>query len=378
MTEIRHDQPRPAPERRPRPAVPAALERAAAWSWRLLVVGAAAVAALTLVGRLRLVLFPLVLTLLVTRVLASPARWLRRRRWPAGLAAAVTVLGFLALVAATFVVVGALVADEAGDLGPTLGDAVDDVERWLVEDSPFDVSRDDVARFRADLGDTVRSSVESSGGAVVSGAILLVEGVLGVVLALIITFFALKDGDRFVAWGRRLVPAHRRDVADVMAARAWETVGGYLRGAALLGIVEGVAIGITLALVGAKLAAPVALLTFITAFVPFVGAIVAGVVAVLVALATGGVDAAVIVAVVAVVLQQFDNDLLAPLVYGRALNLHPVVVLLAITAGGALFGLAGSILAVPVTAVVVNVAGAARDHARDAGPGDGELAPAPA
>lgn len=146
-----------------------------------------------------------------------------------------------------------------------------------------------------------------------------------------------------------------------MAARAWETVGGYLRGAALLGFVEGVAMGITLALVGAKLAAPVALVTFITAFVPFVGAIVSGVVAVLVALATGGVDAAAVVAAVAavtVVIQQFDNDLLAPLVYGRALNLHPVVVLLAITAGGALFGLAGSILAVPVTAVVVNVAGA--------------------
>jgi predicted PurR-regulated permease PerM len=377
MTEIRHEQPRPAPERRPRPAVPAALERAAAWSWRLLVVGAAAVAALTLVGRLRLVLFPLVLTLLVTRVLASPARWLRRRRWPAGLAAAGTVLGFLVLVAAAFAVVGTLVADEASDLGPTLADAVDDMERWLVEDSPFDVSRDDVARFRADFGDTVRSSVGSSGGAVVSGAIAVVEGVLGVVLALIITFFALKDGDRFLAWGRRLVPADRRDVVAVMAARAWETVGGYLRGAALLGFVEGVAIGITLTLVGAKLAAPVALLTFITAFVPFVGAIVAGVVAVLVALATGGVDAAVIVAVVAVVLQQFDNDLLAPLVYGRALNLHPVVVLLAITAGGALFGLAGSILAVPVTAVVVNVAAAARDHAAAGDAADGEALAAP-
>ena len=378
MTEIRHDQPRPAPAPRPGPAVPVALERAAAWSWRLLVVGAAAVAVLTLLGRLRLVLFPLVLTLLVTRVLASPARWLRRRRWPAALAAAVAVVGFLALVAAAFSVVGTLVADEAGDLGPTLGDAVDDVERWLVEDSPFDVSREDVARFRADLGDTVRSSAGSSGGAVVSGAVAVAEGVLGVVLALILTFFALKDGDRFVGWGRRLVPDDRREVAGVMAARAWETVGGYLRGAALLGFVEGVVIGITLALVGAKLAAPVALLTFITAFVPFVGAIVAGVVAVLVALATGGVDAAVVVAVVAVVVQQFDNDVLAPVVYGRALNLHPVAVLLAITAGGALFGLAGSILAVPVTAVVVNAAGAARDHRDGGGPGAGELSPAPA
>ncbi|MFP5376709.1 MAG: AI-2E family transporter [Acidimicrobiia bacterium] len=361
MTEIRHVPPRaePAPSR---PAVPALLDRAAAYSWRLLVVGAAAVALLTLVGRLRLVLIPLVITVLVARVLAAPCRWLRDRRWPPGAAAGAAVVGFLALLVAGFWVLGALVADEVGELGPTLGEAVDDVERWLVEDSPFDVSRSELERYRRDLGDAVRSALGSSGGAVLSGAIAVVEAVVGVVLGLIITFFALKDGDRFLAVARRLVPPGRREVAAVMAGRAWDTLGGYLRGAALLGVVEGTAIGIALWLVGAGLALAVAMLTFLAAFVPFVGAIVAGVVAVLVALATAGLDAAVIVAVVAVAVQQFDNDLLAPVVYGRALNLHPVAVLLAITAGAALFGLAGSILAIPVTAVAANVVAAARDH----------------
>ena len=376
MTENRHDGPRPAHTPGGRGAgVPVALDRAAAYSWRLLVVGAAAVAVLTLVGRLRLVLIPLVITVLVARVLARPAAWLRNRRWPAGLAAGAVVVGFLVVVGAGFSVIGTLVADEAGDLGPTLGDAVDDVERWLVEDSPFDVDRGDVERFRRDLGDAVRSSAGSSGGAVVSGAIAVVEAIIGVLLGLIITFFALKDGDRFVAWASRLVPSGRREVAGVMARRAWETLGGYLRGAALLGLVEGVAMGVTLTLVGAKLAVPVAMLTFMAAFVPFVGAIVAGAIAVLVALATAGADAAIVAAVVAVALQQFDNDLLAPVVYGRALNLHPVAVLLAITAGGALFGLAGSVLAVPLTAVVVNAAAAAADH-RDGGGPAAEPAPA--
>lgn len=374
MTESHHDVNRPAAAPPARaPGVPAALDRAAAYSWRLLVVAAAAVALLTLLGRLRLVLIPLVITVLVARVLAAPARWLRDRRWPAGAAAGAVLVAFLVLVGAGFSVIGSLVADEAGDLGPTLSEAVDDVERWLVEDSPFDVSRADIARYRRDVGDAVRGSV-GSGGAVVSGAIAVAEALIGVVLGLIITFFALKDGDRFVAWARRLVPDRRREVAGEMARRAWETLGGYLRGAALLGLVEGVAIGVTLALVGAKLAVPVAMLTFMAAFVPFVGAIVSGVVAVLVALGTAGVDAAVVVAIVAVALQQFDNDLLAPVVYGRALNLHPVAVLLAITAGGALFGLAGSVLAVPLTAVVVNAAGAALAAGRD----DEEAAPAPA
>jgi predicted PurR-regulated permease PerM len=97
-------------------------------------------------------------------------------------------------------------------------------------------------------------------------------------------------------------------------------------------------------------------ITFFGAFIPIVGAFLAGLIAVLVGLVTGGVGTAVIVAIVAFVVQQLDNDLLAPLIYGKALSLHPVSVLLSVVAGGALFGFAGTVLAVPVVAVIVNVA----------------------
>ena len=74
------------------------------------------------------------------------------------------------------------------------------------------------------------------------------------------------------------------------------------------------------------------------------------------------------VAVVALVVQQLDNDVLAPVVYGRALELHPVVVLLAILAGGSAFGLVGSFLAVPVVAVLINVTAEARSFNRQPSP----------
>lgn len=138
------------------------------------------------------------------------------------------------------------------------------------------------------------------------------------------------------------------------AERVWEAAGGYLKGAALLGQVEGIAIGVTLWAVGGSLAIPVAVITFIAAFIPIVGAIVAGVVATLVALATAGLTPAIIVAVVAFVVQQFDNDLLAPVIYGKSLQLHPLVILLGIAAGGALFGLVGTFLAVPLLAMGIN------------------------
>jgi predicted PurR-regulated permease PerM len=332
----------------------------AAYSWRLLVIAAAAVGVLWLIGQLWVALMALVLVLLLTRLLAAPAARLKAMGWPAALVAVTVLVGFLVALGVVVSLVGVAVGEEANQLGPTVTEAVDDLENWLVEESPFEVSRADIERFREQLRETISASLQASTNQLVSGAVAVVEGVLGILLGLIITFFAIKDSDRFIRWATNLLPARRRDLGARMGRRAWETLGGYLRGAAILGIVEGTIIGATVALVGGRLAVPVAVLTFILAFVPIVGAIVAGVIAVLVTLATASGTAALIVLVVVVVVQQLDNDLLAPVVYGRTLQLHPVVVLLAIVAGGALFGLPGTFLAVPVTAVAVNVVAEAR------------------
>jgi predicted PurR-regulated permease PerM len=123
----------------------------------------------------------------------------------------------------------------------------------------------------------------------------------------------------------------------------------------MLGFIESIAIGLALLVSGASLVVPVMILTFVAAFVPLVGAVFAGVMAVLVALVTGGFVSAAIVGVVALAVQQLDNDILAPWVYGRSLALHPVVILVSVVGGGALFGIAGTLLAVPVVAVVVSV-----------------------
>ena len=338
----------------------------AAYAWRLLVIGAALVVVLWLVAQLWLVMLSLVVAILLARVLVAPAGWLRRRGWGPGLAAAVALVGFLLAAALVLALIGTAIADEAEKLGPTVSEAVDDIETWLVEDSPFDVDRRDIERFRRDLGDSVSEAASANRESLVAGAVLAVEMAVSVLLGLIVTFFLVKDGDRFVAWFQRLFPRERRSFTGRLGARAWETLGGYLRGAAMLGVIEGFVIGVTLTVVGAELAVPVAAVTFLSAFVPFVGAIVSGILAVLVALATAGATQALIVAGVALVVQQLDNDVLAPVVYGRALSLHPVVVLLSIAAGGALFGLAGSFLAVPVSAVLINVVGEARAAPADA------------
>jgi predicted PurR-regulated permease PerM len=355
-----------------RPSVHPVVEKLAAYAWRLLVIAAATVGVLWLIGRLWVVFLPLVIAILLTRALAWPAGRLRALGWRPALVALAVLIGFLVALGTTLTVVGVAVGGEVGKLGPTMSRAVDDVENWLVEDSPFDVSRADVQRFRADARDALGDALRSSSGTLVSGAIVAVELVVSVVLGLIITFFALKDGARFARWTTRQLPIERRALAERLGARAWDTLGGYLRGAALLGLVEGIAIGVSVALVGGRLAVAVGVFTFLMAFIPFVGAIVAGALAVLVTLATAGAGDALVVLVVAVVVQQLDGDLLAPVVYGRSLQLHPVVVLLAITAGGALFGLPGTFLAVPVTAVGLTLIAEARARPPASSSGEGE------
>jgi predicted PurR-regulated permease PerM len=330
------------------------LVQVAAYSWRILVVAAVVVGAVWLLGQLWVVVMALAIATLLSRALDPVATWLRARGWRPGLAATVSLVGFIVALVALFSALVPLVVDQVEELGPTLSTAVDDVEDWLVDDSPFDVSRQDLDDLREQASDAFGRAARTSSESIASGALAALEGVLGIFLALVTTFFILKDGARFQRFVLGRLPDDREVLARRLAARYWTTLGGYLKGAAILGLVEGVIIGLTLALVGAQLAIPVAIITFVAAFVPIVGAIVAGAIATLVALATAGFVPAVIVVSVAIVVQQLDNDVLAPVIYGKALQLHPLVILFAVVAGGALFGIGGTLLAVPVTAVVLN------------------------
>lgn len=340
----------PTPSWYPHPMV----LRVAAYAACLVVVGYASGMVLELLSQLSIVLVPVLVAIYLTRILAVPGNWLTAHGWRPAPAAAAVLVGFLALMAGLVWVVVPPMVDEFATLGDTLEEGTQQVEDWLVEDSSFDVSRADVKDFEDSISDRGRDVLSNSTDSIARGARLVVESVVSLVLALVLTFFAIKDGSRFQAWARSLVPHRRRPQADEVARSAWTTMGGYLRGSALLGLLEGAIIGGVMALTGAHLALPVALLTFAAAFVPLVGATVAGVIAVLVTLASAGVSEALIVGLVALAVQQFDNELLAPWIYGKALSMHPVIILLSITAGTALFGVVGTLLAVPVTAIAID------------------------
>lgn len=347
----------PTPAAPPRPAVaPRPLDVAAGWSWRLLVVGAAAVVVVLVLSRLRIIVLPAIVALLATAILYPPLRWLRARGWPRLLAIWTVLLGAIATVAAVVAGLSWQVAGEVDQLDVSIEEGVADVEDWLV-DGPLGLSRTSVTEAYAQAREWVTSGDGLLSTGIASQAVVAVEVVAGLLLALVLVFFFLKDGERMwqAITGRLGTRASAH--VDHAGRRAWTTLGGFVRGTAIVAAVDAVLIGTAVAVLGVPFALPLAALTFAGAFLPIVGAVVAGAIAVLVALATQGVVTALILLGVVVLVQQVEGDVLQPIVLGRAVSLHPVVILLAVAGGAALGGIVGAFLAVPVVAVASAVMG---------------------
>ena len=327
---------------------------AAAYSWRfLLVVAAVAVLVYGLV-KLRLLVFPIIIALMLTTIVAPAAEWLTKRGVPRGLASLTLILGGLAAIVGLVVLLAPLVAGELGDVGTSLREGTDRVLRWLAE-GPFEVSERDVDRFIDQAGEQISQSRGQIASGVVAGAIALIEVIAGILLTIVLLFFFVRDGDRINRWIESQFRDGNQQHAREMGVRAWAVLRGYVRGIVIIALFDGAVIGVTVLVIGAPLAAPLALITFFGAFFPIVGAVVAGVIAALVTLVTSGLSDALIVTAVTVVINQLEGDVLQPLVMGKSLNLHPVAILVALTAGGILAGVPGAFLAVPVAAVAATV-----------------------
>lgn len=330
--------------------IPRSLRIAAALGWRILVVAAAVVLLGLALARLRLVVLPVFAAILLATALVPPAEWLARRSWPRSLATITVMLAAGLLLAGVAAAIGPQAAREIGELDVSVGGGVAEVEEWLAS-GPLGLSESRAA----DLVEGAREEISGQSGRIASGAlggaVLAVEVVAGLLLTLVLLFFFVRDGARL--WGSivRLFPErHREDLREI-GRLSWQTLGGYLRGTAIVAVVDAFFIGLALYLLGVPLVLPLALLVFLGAFVPLAGAVVAGFAAAMVALVSEGFVTALIVVAVVVVVQQLEGDLLQPLVLGRAVELHPVAVLLAVTAGAVLWGIPGALVAVPITAV---------------------------
>ncbi len=336
------------------------LDRAAGITWRALLVGFGVVVVALVLARLRLVVLPVIVAILVATILVPVVDALVRRGLPRMLAVWLVLLVSIGSFVGLGFALAPSIASEFSDLGETLEEGRDKIEDFVERDLGLEEGQ--IQEYIDRAGEQFGSRSGEIASGVLAGAVIAFELVAGLLLVLVLLFFILKDGGRFTAFGLRQVRPQHRELAVALGERAWAAAGGYVRGTALVALADALIIGIGLAIIGVPLVLPLAILTFLGAFLPLVGATAAGIVAALVALVDGGVTQALLVTGLIVIVQQVEGDVLAPLVLGRAVKLHPVVIILVLTAGAVLGGLIGAFLAVPLAAVAVAVGSELRER----------------
>lgn len=346
-----------------------AFSRLATLSLRFLLVVAALVVLGYLVGVLWVVVLPILLALLLATVLWPAVRVLRNRGVPSALAAIGVLLLALALLGGLLGGLAPQVTGQAQELADQVTAGLDELQKGLVG-PPFNLGEDQIGRTVDNVISELQANAQNIATRVLSGAVAAGSLLLTGILALVLCFFYLKDGPRFLPWLSGLVGPRAAPHITAIAQRSWVTLSGFIRAQAAVGLVDAVFIGIGLAVLGVPLALPLSVLVFFGAFIPIIGAVVTGALAALVALVTNGPVTALIVVGLVLVVQQLEGNVLQPILVGRTLDLHPALVILAVTAGGTLAGIVGAFLAVPVVAVGAVAARYARQQLA-------ELEPAP-
>lgn len=331
--------------------VPHALRIAAAWSWRLIVIGVVAWALLKIVGTIRIVIIPLAVALLLSALLAPAVGWLLRARLPRSLATAVVLVGGLAAVIGTLTLVVNEFIQGVPELSEKSSEGVRQIQNWL-KTGPLHLSDGQLDRYIEEGQQWINNNTEKFTSGALATAATLAEVLTGTLLVLFATFFFLRDGNRIWRFLVRLLPVAARWKVDDAGRAAWSTLVAYVRATVLVAFIDAVGIGIFLVIFDIPFAFPLAALVFLGAFIPIVGATLSGGVAVLVALVDSGPVTALIILGAVIGVQQLEGHVLQPLIMGRAVAIHPLAVIIGIAAGVVLAGITGALVSVPLIAVL--------------------------
>ncbi len=347
--------------------VPHGLRVAAAWSWRLLVIGALAVAIIYVIGRIRIVVVPLVIAMLLAALLSPVVTFLLRHRVPRSLAAGLALVCGLAAVAGTLTLVVNQFINGVPDLAKNASEGMDQIQNWLktgplhMSDRQLNSAVESGQQWLDDNSNTLTSGA-------VATATTIFDIITGLLLVLFATFFFLRDGSRIWGFIVRLIPSRARPQLAGAGEASWLTLVAYVRATVLVAFIDAVGIGLAVLILRVPLAFPLAALVFLGAFIPIVGATLSGAVAVLVALVGNGPVTALILLAAVIGVQQLEGHVLQPLIMGRAVAIHPLAVIVAIATGVVLAGIVGALVAVPLIAVLNTGVRRLVEHKREPAP----------
>jgi len=331
--------------------VPYGVIVAAAWSWRVLLIIVMSAVAVWLLSHVSLLVIPLLIAALLATLLQPAHRFLLKLKFPPVLSSLTLTALLIVVVVALLTLAGQQLAAGFATMQASVSAGIRDfialIESWGLSFEQLD--------YQALLED-LTSALQANSGAILSGALGFGSTATnigaGIVMALFALIFFLIDGPKIWSFLLNFVPRKHRRAVDGAGYAGWGALGSYVRVQIFVAFVDAVGIGVGAWILGVPLAMPLGVLVFLGSFVPIVGAVVTGAVAVLLALVANGWVNALIMLGVVLLVQQIESNVLQPLVMGAAVNLHPLAVFLAVSAGVATLGLVGAVFAVPIMAFI--------------------------
>ncbi|MDL9935755.1 AI-2E family transporter [Gordonia sp. ABSL1-1] len=304
-----------------------------------------------LLAKLWVILLPVLLAIIACTILWPAVRWMRGHRVPDAAAALVMMLVALGVFAGVIGAIVPSIVDQSPDLANKAVDGVKRLQDWI-QGPPLNVRDEQLDNIVHTITEKIQSSSSTIAEGVFSGVGTATSMLVTVFTTLVLVFFFLKDGPKFVPWLDRTVGKPSGTHIGEVLVRMWNALGGFIRTQALVSFVDAALIGIGLLVLNVPLAGVLIVITFLGGFIPIVGAFVAGALAVLIALVSNGVTAALILLGVILAVQQLEGNVLQPWLQAKSMDLHAVVVLLSVMLGGTLFGITGAFLAVPAASAL--------------------------
>ncbi|WP_435602819.1 AI-2E family transporter [Streptomyces sp. bgisy130] len=338
------------------PLLPIEARRAAAWCLVALLIAAVLALGVWLCVELSAAVTPVLLALLGSGLLGPLYRRLLAMKLNRSLAAGLTCAVLVVVVGgAGYIVVSALV-DTGDQIIASLRNAAKDLSQHF---GAAGTSLEDLAAKSKDL-------VAKFGGTAASGLLAGVSVVgqflAASVLALLLTFFFLRDSDKAVRALRDWAPGTSAPQLERMARRGFQSIEGFMRGTTFIALIDAICITVGLLVLQVPGAVGLGALVFVGAYIPYLGAFISGAVAILVALADRGFVIALWALGVVLAVQVLEGHVLQPMIQSRTVQMHPATVMLAITAGASVAGILGMLLSVPLTAAATGVLHELRVH----------------
>ena len=331
--------------------VPVSLRIAAAWSWRIVVVGIVVSTGVWAFTSLTALFVPLIIALIIAAPLERMVARLAQIGIPRALGSITAILGLILIVLGLGTLASTSIVHDFDELREAAVEGFETFVAWLV-DGPLGIEQ---AQIDEVVGN-IQSFVEDNVLGVASGALSIGSAVgglfAGIVIALVALFFFMRDGRLIWTWTVGLLPNDAVERADHAGTHAWITLRRYTQTTVFVAFVDAVGIGLGAWILGVPLALPIAILVFLFSFIPLIGATLSGIVAALVALVDGGWDTALWMIAIVLLVQQIEGNVLYPWLFGKAASIHPLAVLLTISAGTLTLGLVGAVIAVPIVATL--------------------------